>query len=569
MTVLKTPTLYTFNRYFVLDGKEPVQHYSPTLVPESCTQRSVLEGLASSVWCFNRIDGSTLCHFQNLYLSSKYEGCVIFLLNRFSTISGIESADKLKSFHLSSVKNHTGLNLKINIEMSCHSLLQENFHVLEKYAILMKRFKPDNLMHVIHDDVFPLFTTYDELCHGDIQRCLSTYQLIFLDDNDEGPYHEWYEHMSAVSPMFKRDIRSLYLKNCIIGISHSSSWYQYGFKSVHGPIDNTQLNGLQLRKFTKFIKDKFDIQDANENLSNKVVFLSRKINRKILNEASVEENIKNAFKEVKKKPIKVLNTDLTDNLRELISYIQETNLLIGMHGSAMILAIFLLQGSSILELFPFGIQPDYVSPTKALSSLPDVNYNYKAWVNKDENNTKTHPEYPKLLGGISHLPLSEQEDISKTKLVPAVECCHNPLYLFRMFQDTIVDDSFNTILLDLINEENNLSNKDLQSQSFDYVYKTWYFPAPVFNISCNCVHNRLYLSWGYPFLPLENVKFSLATSLGIAAIVDHLEFKSDIVCFSGNSLQDNPQKREVSLWVKAFKENKESEDTYFLCKFYS
>lgn len=563
LAIFNKAYLYSF---LSLDIKQPI---NPVSSSESCTNQLIIQSVASSVWCFNRIDGSKLCHFQNLYFSSKCEECIFFLLNNFSTISGIESAEMLKYINLSSIKNHTGMNLKINIETSCSRLLKENFQIIEKEAILMKRFKPDNLMHVIHDDIFPLFTTYDELCHGNIRRCLSIYQLIFLDNNDEGPYHAWYEQMTKVPLMSIKHMTGKCLKNSIIGISHSSAWYQYGFKSVQGPMDNKQLNGLKLRKFTTFIKEQFNISVTNVRLPNTVVFLSRNINRKILNEITVEENIIKVYEDVEKKSVKIIKTDITDNFRELITIIQGTNLLIGMHGSAMILAIFLPQGSKILELFPFGIQPEFVSPIKALCSLPDVNYNYKAWVNTNETNTRVHPEYHQLLGGISHLSLSDQERISKIKLVPPMECCHDPLYLYRMFQDTVVDDSFNSLLFELISAGKNLPNEDFKRQSLEYVYRTWYFPAPVFNISCKCVQNHLHFTWDYPFLPLESVKFSLATSFGIAAIVDVLEFKSEIKCYSDNSLQDKLQKREVSLWVKAVMEDKSSVDRHSLCGFYS
>jgi hypothetical protein len=71
---------------------------------------------------------------------------------------------------------------------------------------------------------------------------------------------------------------------------------------------------------------------------------------------------------------------------------------------------------------------------------------YTSWINSKEENTVTHPDAPPLLGGISHLPAAEQEQIASICDILPVKCCHDPAYLYRMFQDTLVGNDIDVVL---------------------------------------------------------------------------------------------------------------------------
>lgn len=48
---------------------------------------------------------------------------------------------------------------------------------------LLNRFKPDNLMHALHDDLLPLFSRYESLCSGDVLSCTNKFLLAYIDSD--------------------------------------------------------------------------------------------------------------------------------------------------------------------------------------------------------------------------------------------------------------------------------------------------------------------------------------------------------------------------------------------------
>jgi hypothetical protein len=51
----------------------------------------------------------------------------------------------------------------------------------------------------------------------------------------------------------------------------------------------------------------------------------------------------------------------------------------------------------------------------------------------------THPTWPRLLGGLGHLPAAEQARVHAQVPVPPHLCCEDPAWLYRIYQDTDVD----------------------------------------------------------------------------------------------------------------------------------
>ena len=53
-----------------------------------------------------------------------------------------------------------------------------------------------------------------------------------------------------------------------------------------------------------------------------------------------------------------------------VKVLSAADLAIGMHGSMLIMAMFLKPGSGLLELFPFGVPAENYTPYKTLAQLP-------------------------------------------------------------------------------------------------------------------------------------------------------------------------------------------------------
>ena len=57
-------------------------------------------------------------------------------------------------------------------------------------TFIMKRFKPNNIMHVLHDDIIPLYHTLRQLAVVSPDIELSSMDVAFVDSWDAGEYFD-------------------------------------------------------------------------------------------------------------------------------------------------------------------------------------------------------------------------------------------------------------------------------------------------------------------------------------------------------------------------------------------
>eukprot|EP00039_Didymoeca_costata_P007376 m.99069 g.99069 ORF g.99069 m.99069 type:complete len:147 (+) comp13661_c1_seq3:577-1017(+) len=126
---------------------------------------------------------------------------------------------------------------------------------------------------------------------------------------------------------------------------------------------------------------------------------------------------------------KILSLEDT-SIPSLLAELYKTNVLIGMHGSALIFSIFLPPKAGVIELFPYGVPPEHYTPYKTLTKLAGMDLQYASWRNHNRDKTITHPDWlhsltadyfkfleymcccrPRHLGGIAHLPHDIQEKV--------------------------------------------------------------------------------------------------------------------------------------------------------------
>jgi len=80
---------------------------------------------------------------------------------------------------LSSVSGHNRFGVKhlVTVVASQMDSLQRPLYLLPGQTLIMSRFKPDNIMHLIHDDLLPLFSTFRQF------RLDAFRDLVFIDDD--------------------------------------------------------------------------------------------------------------------------------------------------------------------------------------------------------------------------------------------------------------------------------------------------------------------------------------------------------------------------------------------------
>lgn len=202
--------------------------------------------------------------------------------------------------------------------------------------------------------------------------------------------------------------------------------------------------GNEIRQFAKALMDKMNIsrpedtdasaEDDKDKREDYIVVFSRSTTRLILNEAELIMALAQEFQ------MRVVTVSLEDqSFSSIVQVISGAFMLVSMHGAQLISSLFLPRGSVVVELFPFAVNPEQYTPYKTLASLPAMDLHYISWRNNIEENTVTHPDRPWEQGGISHLEKAEQERILTSKDVPRHLCCRNPEWLFRIYQDTLVD----------------------------------------------------------------------------------------------------------------------------------
>lgn len=125
------------------------------------------EARETSVWCrgFNASD--RMCIFRNLYYRAD-TGDFVF-------VHGPQSSGRVEEeLQLSSVAEHGAFYLTcIDLPLSALS----HFHITPVHSttLIMSRFNPDNIMHAIHDDLVPLFSTIRELCTCEVYTEIRSY----------------------------------------------------------------------------------------------------------------------------------------------------------------------------------------------------------------------------------------------------------------------------------------------------------------------------------------------------------------------------------------------------------
>ena len=458
------------------------------------------EPLASHAMCLGSNHTERRCKFKNLCYKRDSDDFVFFL-DEDSVKSGVP-VDRFRPAlaEVSSVIDHNRYFFNF-VEVPSHAFAamrqQYNIVFIEEDVIVFGRFKPDNLMHLLHDDVLPLISMARQLL-TDVPRI----SVFFWDDwGDFFSYplmrfaadiYQLIPAASLLTPGVVGDKELLCFRTAHVGVSRETTWYDYGFRAPQAALP-VRGQEVSLRNTLNFMLRRLNLRDRQCDMQ-PVVLISRQNTRFILNERQLLQSLSSAIDS--QVPVMTLRTEAFRNLSDLVWNVRCAKVLIGVHGSGLILSAFLPRDSAVIEIFPYAINANHYTPYKTLCQL--LGFEYISWMNKKRENSVTHPDYPASLGGINHLPPSLIQEITQSSEVKRHLCCSDPEWLFRAYQDTIVDvESFSAVFSQtwLIVQSSQASTERMSSNRMTAAAA----PAAVSSIACQRTGVEAEITWHRPW----------------------------------------------------------------------
>ncbi|XP_064599291.1 protein O-linked-mannose beta-1,4-N-acetylglucosaminyltransferase 2-like [Liolophura sinensis] len=505
------------------------------------------EEIWSSVWCGGRNVSDRICLFHSLCYQPNADQFVFFI-GQDSIVENLPELDIHSAvLELSSVANHNAHYFTfITLATSASAWFDTVW--ISALSLGLNRFKPDNLMHVLHDDILPLHHTLGLISNPVRKTGKFEVQMVFLEGWAPGEYADLYSAFSSLRPLFRENLRRsskmTCFRNIYLGLSKATVWYQYGFTEPQGPLLDRRVTSREIRAAARYIRTHKGGRLAEKLQTLHYVLLSRKENRLILNEAQLSQNIAREFN------VKVIHVSSeTYTLSEMIALVSIAEGIVGMHGALMSLALFLKPGSVVIELFPFGVNPNHYTPYRTLANIPGMELVYRPWRNQHAAKTVSHPDRLPELGGIRHLSNEEQSQIlSETEIRPHL-CCSNPSWLFRIYQDTVVN--VNEVLELMADARQEATDANVTSP--DNAISI--FPSMVQDTHCSQGLSSqgevtLSISWSEPW----NIPYLNASKLHYEVLVseenreDHVKY---LVSGTKLTLPSVNGERNVFLWIRA------------------
>lgn len=429
----------------------------------------------STILCTGMNSTDRVCKFKNLCWDPRRDAFFIF-----KDVNSIEiNVPRNRSYLVDTtgIDGHNKFYFDYN-EVHPEGWTNRSVHLVEKLAFLTSRFHALNIMHTFHDDFFGLYALHRMFAppgeEGDERFPFSRdNHLVFLDGAEDNRY-DYVFHFITDNPLqFRARLRRLYgkeangspicFRDAVLGNSKVGTWYTYGFGAPQGPIPHKKTSGLFVRNVASYLLhrmylplwDESMVQATLQELIRRQAFhkengkrirgvpirndafitiFSRKLDRIIVNEAELAAALNDAY------GLPVRTVRMEDmHLGQQAAILRSTIITVGLHGSALILSIFLPPGALLIELFPYAVPAENYTPYKTLCRLPGMRLAYRAWTNRKAENNFPHPERAPSAGGIVHLPAAQQERIQSTSAVPPHLCCSDPTWLYRIYQDTKVD----------------------------------------------------------------------------------------------------------------------------------
>ena len=514
---------------------------------EYIKEQSTGSAFETSVFCHGDSKYDRICHFKNLCYSSLRDSFMFFHGNG-SVLDIDQYKTNVNEFvQLSTAAGYNGHSLFI-IDRPSSAFPTGNVSFVNETAVIFNRFKPDNFLHVMHDDIIPLHNTLDFLSVTKDNGGRYNVQLVFTEGWEPGQHMEMYTLFSAHTPITKQTMTHTEytcFTSAYTALSKATMWYHYGYSTPQGAITNSTVTAGHIHHTVNYILGQLSTsQTDNIFMTDSILLLSRKENRRILNEMEIMLHVS---REMRKKVV-VLSFE-THTLSQMISYVRQCNGIIAMHGALLSLAVFLKPSSFVIELFPYAVTAGRYTPFRTLAHIPGMGLVYKHWQNLNISNTKGHPNWPKEFGGIGHLSHVTQKDILTQTEVPEHTCCEDVSWLYHAYQDTHVN----------VTELCHVIHTAMQeSRVMSVSTHVHMFPAPVTALTCETLtsgdvneHVNVKVTWDTPInindLEYTSLVYEISAISGISESEQYFNVSQPNI-----HLVHLSRSEILKLWVRPF-----------------
>lgn len=431
----------------------------------------------SVVACSGRNATERVCRIKN-FCFDPTRNLFFILKNGASIVQYGKQTNETRLVDGTSIDGHNRFYLDY-VEADPSILLRRPVHWVDRVTYIMARFHRLNIMHTLHDDFLGLYhiaKLYGPANREDPTAPFSLDTNIFFSDWYRHENYDYLFRMISQNPLQYRSewrrstAHPVCFAQAIVGNSKHSTWYNYGFLEPQAPIRGKQVDGLHVRDAARYMLRRLGIASWNiegikrvhrelmigigeraaemtgSTSNNNKVFFSRPIDeahyitifvrtrdRLLLNLQQLEQTLSDTYG-LPARQVRMEDQTLTEQIMTL----RTTMVAVGLHGSALILGMFLPPGAVLVELFPFAVPPENYTPYRTMAELPGMRLVYRAWQNTHREHNFPHPDRQQELGGLSHLELEERQRIETLDTVPPHLCCRDSTWLYRIYQDTIV-----------------------------------------------------------------------------------------------------------------------------------
>lgn len=335
-------------------------------------------GSATNLTCFHshtqqNQDLDTLCLGKAAVLqpSGTFDlGCKIRAPDESETSRGLIPFEKIRSYWYDTGPGYVFANYVGFSDSSAPAVTAED----RRFALLIKREGARNLWHSLME-IWSMTLTVDTLrlapdAQGGEEAMfrypedVANTQVIILDDHEDGPFFDLWSLFSGRKPLRLKDIladqdQTHYFQthphNLIVPLAGGSNpLWQNDWEERD--CQQATLLKIFVRRVMKHYNVEYstaaDVPAKKNGNDIKLTFIERRGTRKLENHASLLDAISKKYDHVEVRSVDFASISLAEQLR----LVQETDILVGVHGAGLTHTMFMREGAGVVvEILPDGL----------------------------------------------------------------------------------------------------------------------------------------------------------------------------------------------------------------------